>query len=204
MLDTARSYPRFGAPPLCAVAARRPAGPWMCDQSTNCKVVKYKLRDAGIVPTVQRRAIGAMVLCAPVHVTAEQLLRAAREHDLPVSRATVYNTLRLFTDCQLLRELPIQGAEVVYDSTTTPHHHSYDTATGEVSDIDSALLQIHGLDALRASWDIDSVELVVRGRHKQAAGAGEGEISGPVTQQRSPPPPRSPPSSSTAAARVRA
>jgi Fur family iron response transcriptional regulator len=131
--------------------------------------VARKLSQAGIVPTVQRRALGAMLLCAPVHVTAEQLVRAAQEQTLPVSRATVYNTLRLFTNHGLLRELPIEGAETVYDSTTTPHHHFYDVATGEVSDIDGAALQVAGLDALAAGWSIDGVEVVVRGRRKSAA-----------------------------------
>ncbi|MCA0326257.1 MAG: transcriptional repressor [Proteobacteria bacterium] len=126
-----------------------------------------KLQAAGIAPTQQRRAIGAMLLCAPVHFTAEQLLREAQAQQLPVSRATVYNTLRLFTERGLLRELPIEGVEMVYDSTVKPHHHGYDVVTGEVYDIDAQALHISGLAAL-TDWDIDGVEVVVRGRRKPA------------------------------------
>ena len=104
---------------------------------------------------------------APVHFTAEQLLREAQAQQLPVSRATVYNTLRLFTERGLLRELPIEGVEMVYDSTVKPHHHGYDVVTGEVYDIDAQALHISGLAAL-TDWDIDGVEVVVRGRRKPA------------------------------------
>jgi Fur family iron response transcriptional regulator len=152
----------------CAGAACRPAGPHVCDSASQCRLVADKLLAAGVAPTVQRRALGAMLLCAPVHVTAEQLLRAAQAQALPVSRATVYNTLRLFTERGLLRELPIEGVEAVYDSTTTPHHHFYDLATGEVSDIEGDALRVAGLDALAHGWDIDGVEVVVRGRRKVA------------------------------------
>ena len=160
-----RTLCQADAPPRRA-AACRPAALRLCNAACRCTLVADKLLAAGIAPTVQRRALGAMLLCAPVHVTAEQLVRAAQAQALPVSRATVYNTLRLFTERGLLRELPIEGVETVYDSTTTPHHHFYDVATGEVCDIDGAALQVAGLDAVGAGWDIDGVEVVVRGRRK--------------------------------------
>jgi Fur family iron response transcriptional regulator len=167
-----RTRRRTSAQPPRAGAARQPvAGPRLCGAAADCPQVARKLMQAGIAPTAQRRALGALLLCAPVHVTAEQVLRAAQAQALPVSRATVYNTLHLFTERGLLRELPITGVETVYDSTTTPHHHFYDLASGEVSDIDCATLQVTGLDALAADWDIDSVETVVRGRRKQPAAA---------------------------------
>ena len=54
----------------------------------------------------------------------------------------------------------------MYDSTTTPHHHFYDVVTGEVCDIDDAALQIAGLEALTAGWDIQGVDVVVRARRR--------------------------------------
>jgi Fur family iron response transcriptional regulator len=150
----------------CTGAASHPAEAQAGDDAFQRRQVMLKLAEAGIAPTVQRRALGAMLLCAPVHITAEQLVRAAQTQALPVSRATVYNTLRLFTERGLLRELPIQGVETVYDSTATPHHHFYDLSTGEVSDIDDNALQVAGLDGLATSWNIDAVEVVVRGWRK--------------------------------------
>jgi Fur family iron response transcriptional regulator len=171
---SARRSPRqiAVAPLTCAGAPCWTAGEQVCGDACKCQRVAHKLTRAGIAPTSQRRMLGAMLLCAPVHVTAEQLARAVQTQALPVSRATVYNTLRLFTERGLLCELPVMGAEAVYDSVTTPHHHFYDMRTGEVSDIDSEALQIGGLDGLAAQWDIDAVEVVVRGWRKTAPAAG--------------------------------
>jgi Fur family iron response transcriptional regulator len=164
-----RSSRRIPVALACAGAACQPVGLRACGDACQCAQVAQKLADAGIAPTMQRRTLGAMLLCAPVHVTAEQVVRAAQTQALPVSRATVYNTLRLFTEHGLLRELPIEGVEAVYDSTTTPHHHFYDLTTGEVSDIDDAVLQVAGLGDLATHWNIDTVEVIVRGRRKLPA-----------------------------------
>jgi len=157
------------APALdCAEVSRRPAPLTPCSEACRCQRVMSKLESVGIAATQQRRVLGAMLLCGPVHVTAEQVLQAAQAQVLPVSRATVYNTLRLFTERGLLRELPIEGVDTVYDSTVAPHHHFHDVVTGEVVDIDAEALRISGLDALSAAWDIDGVEVVVRGRRRTA------------------------------------
>ena len=167
-----RATPRQAAMSRPCAGACLQAGLCRCDAAGACPRVAGKLRAAGITPTTQRRALGAMLLCAPAHVTAEQLLQTAQAQALPVSRATVYNTLNLFTERGLLRKLPIEGVEAVYDSTTAPHHHFYDLVTGEVSDIDGAALQVAGLNALAADWDIDGVEVVVSGRRKLTVAAG--------------------------------
>ncbi|MDR2128390.1 MAG: transcriptional repressor, partial [Burkholderiaceae bacterium] len=141
---------------LGAAAAPAPA------PAADC--VRDRLRQAGIALTVQRLALGALLFGRPQHITAEQLLTAARAQALSVSRATVYNTLRLFVTHGLLRELVIEGAETVYDSNTATHHHFYDVATGEVFDIDAAALQINGLQTLADALTIEGVDVVVRGR----------------------------------------
>lgn len=45
-----------------------------------------RLHAAGVLPTLQRLAIGEVLLARPVHMTAEQVLAAARER-LAASRA---------------------------------------------------------------------------------------------------------------------
>jgi Fe2+ or Zn2+ uptake regulation protein len=80
-------------------------------------------------------AVASVLLPQPVHMTADQVLAAARARLPSLSRATVYAVLQLFVRRGLLKELPIDGAATVYDSNTAPHHHLYDVDTGAVADL---------------------------------------------------------------------
>ncbi|MCK6424565.1 MAG: transcriptional repressor [Burkholderiaceae bacterium] len=128
-----------------------------------------RLRAAGIQPTLQRLAVGAVMLCRPAHLTAEQVLSLAREQLPDISRATVYATLQLFVEHGLLRPLVIDGISTVYDSTLTPHHHVYDVDTGEVSDLPDGHVQVLGLPALGEDLEVAEVDVVVRVRRRPRA-----------------------------------
>ena len=69
-----------------------------------------QLRSAGLRPTRQRLALAKILLNgAARHVTAEMLHGEAQEARVPVSLATVYNTLHQFTDAGLLKEIMVTG-----------------------------------------------------------------------------------------------
>ena len=76
-----------------------------------------------------------MLLTAPRHITAEQILGALREGAGHVSKATVYNTLKLFVDQGLVRQIHVDPERCVYDSMMAPHHHFQLLETGEMVDI---------------------------------------------------------------------
>lgn len=126
--------------------------------------LQQRLIDAGIVPTLQRMALARVLLAAPVHMTAEQALDAARAHHRGLSRATVYAALQLFVRRGLLRELPVSGAAAVYDSNTGPHHHLYDVDTGQVVDLPQEQLQVQGLADTLAGLQLAGVDVIVRVR----------------------------------------
>src|SRR5246500_3236619 len=61
--------------------------------------VKAKLRGVGLRPTRQRMALGWILFAkGDRHVTAEMLYEEANRAKVPVSLATVYNTLHQFTE----------------------------------------------------------------------------------------------------------
>jgi hypothetical protein len=66
----------------------------------------------------------------------------------PVSKATVYNTLKLFVERKLIREVIAGPGRVFYDPNTEPHHHFYDVDTGELTDIDARAIEVTGLPPL--------------------------------------------------------
>ena len=91
------------------------------------------LRKAGLRPTRQRLALGALLFEGEDrHVTAESLHAEAAGVGHHVSLATVYNTLHQFKRAGLLRELAINGAKAYFDTNTSNHNHFFVEDEGEL------------------------------------------------------------------------
>jgi len=118
----------------------------------------------GIRPTQQRVKVAEVLLTAPVHLTAEQLLTTLRQSPNRVSKATVYNTLKLFVDHGLVRQIHLDPERCVYDSAMTPHHHFQNVETGEMRDILPDELILERMPALPPGTEIDGIEVVIRVR----------------------------------------
>ena len=128
--------------------------------------VASKLRDHGVKPTPQRVEIGMVLLTRPCHMSADQILSALRENASQVSKATVYNTLKLFSAQGIVREVAVDPAHLMYDSTPDLHHHFYNEDTGTLIDIDADALEIKGLPDLPEGTTAASIELIVRVRRQ--------------------------------------
>jgi Fur family iron response transcriptional regulator len=128
--------------------------------------IQAKLEAHGVNPTPQRLEIGALLLRQPVHLSADQILQQLRAAGSAVSKATVYNTLRLFTAHGLVREVAVDPGRAIYDSTTVPHHHFYNADTGELTDIDAGAVGLPGIPSLPAGTRAESVEVIVRLRSR--------------------------------------
>ena len=100
----------------------------------------------------------------PRHVTAEELFHEARSAGIPVSLATVYNTLHQFTTVGLLREVVVDMGQSYFDTNTSHHHHFFDEMTGQLTDIPEEDVEISRLPAPPAGASIDRVEVIVRVR----------------------------------------
>ena len=122
------------------------------------------LRGHGIQPSPQRVAVAEYVLDTHDHPSADQVWARARRRLPVLSRATVYNTLKLFVEKKLIRELIVDPAKIVYDPNTEPHHHLYDVATGRLTDIPADNIRVLGLPPLPAGTVADGVDIIVRTR----------------------------------------
>jgi len=122
------------------------------------------LRGHGIGLTQQRIEIAGMLLERPQHLSAEQVLSQVNAAGGSVSKATVYNTLGLFAEKGLVREVIVDPSRVFYDSNTDPHHHLYEVTTGRLEDIDPALVSVARLPALPPGTVVEGVDVVVRVR----------------------------------------
>ena len=114
----------------------------------------------------QNVKVAEILLTAPRHLTAEQILATLRESAGHVSKATIYNTLNLFVEQGLAREIHADPERCVYDSTMTPHHHFQNVDTGEMIDILPQDLSFARLPPLPPGTEIESVDVVIRVRRK--------------------------------------
>lgn len=115
--------------------------------------------------TSQRVALGRILLAKAQHLSADDLLRQAAEAGVRVSKATVYNTLKLFVECGIAREINIDGSRVYYDSTARPHHHLYNVDTGELTDLPRSAVSIAKMPDLPEGTEAVGVELLVKVRN---------------------------------------
>ncbi len=126
------------------------------------------LEDHGHKVTSQRVALAEIMFSRPQHLSADGLLELARAAGVRVSKATVYNTLNLFADCGIVREVNVDGSRVYYDSTTHPHHHLYNLDTGELTDLPEDSVRLAELPRLPEDTEAVGVEVVVKIRSRRA------------------------------------
>jgi Fur family iron response transcriptional regulator len=125
--------------------------------------VLERLKEAGLRPTRQRLALAKLLLeSGPRHVTAEEVFHEARGAGIPVSLATVYNTLHQFTSVGLLREVVVDMGQSYFDTNTSHHHHFFDETTGTLTDIPEQDIEIGRLPNPPQGSAIDRVEVIVR------------------------------------------
>lgn len=126
------------------------------------------LRAHDISPTHQRIEIAHAIFSRGEHLSADQILTLANGRAAETSKATVYNTLNLFLEKQLIREVIVDPSKVFYDPNTTPHHHFYNVDTGALTDIDARDIRVTGLPALPRGMVTDGVDIIVRIRSTPA------------------------------------
>ena len=126
------------------------------------------LRAHGISPTHQRIEIAHAIFSHHEHVAADRILALANVSATETSKATVYNTLKLFVEHKLIREVIADPGKVFYDPNTAPHHHFYDVDSGELIDIDADAIQVSGLPPLPAGTVAEGVDVIVRIRSRRA------------------------------------
>lgn len=124
--------------------------------------LKDQLRRVGLRPTRQRISLGWLLFGkGDRHITAELLYEEARRARVPVSLATVYNTLHQFTDVGLLRQLAVDGSKSYFDTNTTDHHHFFLEDDESLIDVPDEI-SVGALPPAPAGMTISRVDVIVR------------------------------------------
>jgi len=124
------------------------------------------LRRHDINPTHQRIEIACALFSRCEHLSADQILAIVNERNSETSKATVYNTLNLFLEKKLVREVIVDPSKVFYDPNTVPHHHFYNIDTGDLTDIDAADIAISGMPKLPDGVVTEGIDVIVRIRSR--------------------------------------
>jgi Fur family iron response transcriptional regulator len=100
------------------------------------------------------------------HLTAEMLYEEASKAKVPVSLATIYNTLHQFTEVGLLAQVAVDGSKTYFDTNTTAHHHFFVEDEHALLDIPADEPIISKLPAVPDGYEIARIDVVVRLRRK--------------------------------------
>lgn len=133
----------------------------------NEMAIEKRVREAGLRPTRQRVALANLLFAkGDRHLSAEELHEEAVTAGVPVSLATVYNSLHQFTEAGLLRILAVEGSKQI-DTNTSDHHHFFIEGENKVFDIASGPVKVLNLPEPPEGMEIANVDIVVRLRPKR-------------------------------------
>lgn len=99
------------------------------------ELTKTRLAKCGIRPSTQRIAIMQFLLTHRTHPTVEDVYQGVVTDVPTLSRTTVYNTLRMFSEHHAAQMLTIDDHRVCYDGEVRPHVHFYCRECGRVYDL---------------------------------------------------------------------
>jgi Fur family iron response transcriptional regulator len=124
--------------------------------------LSLRLGDVGITITNQRLQIARILFEKEQHLSAEQILMKLSKSENPVSKATVYNTLGLFAERGLIREVVIDGMIIFYDTNDSEHYHFYNVDNGELTDFPCEEAVIDNLPVPPTDTTTVGIDVVIR------------------------------------------
>ena len=123
-----------------------------------------KIEESGIIPTKQWRVLAKILFeKGNRHISAENLFDEVKREDRKISMATIYNTLKQFTNLGLIREIVVDKNKSLYDTNNKPHYHLYIEDEGKVHDIPTDNINLN-LPSVPACLNLHNIDVIVRVR----------------------------------------
>ena len=124
---------------------------------------KEKLRDAGLRPTKQRIIVADILLNGfNRHFTAENLQDEINSSGNSMSIATIYNCLKKFKNCGLIKQVETSKDTAIFDTNTDYHHHFLNEETGELIDIENEEISLHKLPVIPQGYLNNGIEVIIK------------------------------------------
>jgi Fur family transcriptional regulator, ferric uptake regulator len=103
--------------------------------------LEQRCADAGLKMTGQRRVILKVLGTAEDHPSVESLYERSKKIDSSISIATVYRTLNLLDEMNLVIRHEFQQGHSRYELNWDHHHHLVDLESGEVIEFQNEELE---------------------------------------------------------------
>lgn len=133
----------------------------MTDLEKNCVAAGLKMTD-------QRRTILRVLAESSDHPAVETVYDRARSIDPSISLATVYRTLNMLSEMNLVQRHDFNGPYARFEMNMDHHHHLIDLDTGDVIEFQNAELElIKELIADELGFELLDHRLELYGRRKR-------------------------------------
>jgi len=121
-----------------------------------------KLEKNGIRATKQRRVLAKLIFDkGKRHISAENLFDEVKKEERKISMATIYNTLKQFTNLGLIREIVVDQNKSLYCNNNQSHYHLYIEDEGKVLDIPTKNIDLD-IPSIPACLQLHDIDVIVR------------------------------------------
>ncbi|MCY4230742.1 MAG: Fur family transcriptional regulator [Alphaproteobacteria bacterium] len=125
-------------------------------------------RERQVRLTGQRRTVARVLSDSADHPDVDTVYRRASQIDANISIATVYRTLKLFEDANVLTRHDFGGGRARYEEAGEHHDHLIDVETGTVQEFyDAELEEMKSRIARRLGFDLVDHRLELYGRRRR-------------------------------------
>jgi len=130
--------------------------------------IEKKCAERGLRMTEQRKVIAKVLSEAEDHPDAEVLYARAAKIDPKISLATVYRTVRLFSDAKIIDTHDFGDGRARYETADAEHHdHLIDIATGDVIEfVDEEIEALQHRIAEKLGYELVDHRLELYGKKK--------------------------------------
>ena len=132
------------------------------DMNTTHEIVS-QLQEAGFKPSLQRIAIMEYLRTHFTHPTVDEIYEALSPSMPTLSKTTIYNTLRSFSQSGLALSLRLDEKTVHYDGDTAPHAHFICKDCGKIIDVTITNTDMLHIPTLCGA-DVQAVEISYYGQ----------------------------------------
>ena len=122
----------------------------------------HTLKKNNIRPTKQRMILAKLLFeKGRRHISAEELYDEVRKEERKISLATIYNTLKQFSQIGLIREIVVDQNKSLYCTNNESHYHLYIEDEGKIIDIPTKNIDLN-IPSLPACLKLHNIDIIVR------------------------------------------